>query len=107
MAQNKQPAESLQLRLALTDYRVEDGTVNATADGCTFECSLGPVSADVLAALDEAAAAHAQVCLDGKRPILLALHKVERKDPQRVRIAGRLLDPTMAASWAWHGSEWA
>ena len=81
MAQNKQPAESLQLRLALSDYHVEDGAVNATPGGCTFECSLGPVTADLLIALNDAAAAHAQVCLEGKRPILLALTKVERKDP--------------------------
>lgn len=106
MAQKNPPAEFSQLRLALDEYVVKDGTVSVSAGSCMFACTFGPVIPAVLSALDRAAATHASICLDGPRPIVLCLQSVERRGPQSVRIYGRLLDPTLPASWSGRGSDW-
>ena len=57
-----------------------------------FSCSIGPLADETVAALDRAANAHRPVrLLFSKRPLLLSLVSIERKEPRSVRIVGQVM----------------
>ena len=86
-----------QLELKLADYEIRGASVGHGVDGTSFACTIGPVSDETMAALDRAAESHGKVCLLFPQPLLLELVTLERKEPQRVRIVGRICDAVNAA----------
>lgn len=85
-----------QLELKLTDYEVRGASVGHGVEGSSFACTIGPVSEETMAALDRAVAGHGTICLLFPQPLLLELVTLERKEPQRVRIVGRISDAATA-----------
>jgi hypothetical protein len=80
--------------LDCTDYRVSAGSMAHSRAGAVFCCTIGPVTEEVLAALDAAARSEDAIRLVfPKRPLLLERIEVTRVRPHRVRIAGRVVDP--------------
>ena len=86
-----------QLELKLADYEVRGASIAHGVEGSSFACTIGPVSDETMAALDRAAESHGTICLLFPRPLLLNLVTVERKEPRRVRISGRIFDPLTAS----------
>jgi hypothetical protein len=82
-----------QLELTLGDYQVRGASIAHGPRGSTFGCTIGPVSEETLAALDGAARDHRTIRLLFPEPLLLDVVELERKEPQRVRIVGRIVDP--------------
>jgi len=65
------------------------------AEGGLFSCSIGSISDETVAALDQAAQRHARVnLLFPDQPILLDLVSLERNAPHVVRIIGHTVKPT-------------
>jgi hypothetical protein len=79
-----------QLELTLADYEVRGASMGHGIQGSSFACTIGPVSDETMAALDRAAVRHETICLLFPQPLLLELVTLERREPQRVRIAGRI-----------------
>jgi hypothetical protein len=79
-----------QLELTLADYEVRGASMGHGVEGCSFACTIGPVSDETMAALDRAAGRHDTIRLLFPQPMLLELVTLERREPQRVRIAGRI-----------------
>jgi hypothetical protein len=82
-----------QLELTLGQYQVGGASITHGPRGSTFGCTIGPVSAETLAALDGAVRDRSTLRLLFPEPLLLDLLELERKEPQRVRIVGRIVDP--------------
>ena len=61
-------------------------------DGGTFACSVGPLSDDLVAALNHAAQLRTPVRLlfPGDQSVFLELVTLERKGPQLMRLSGRV-----------------
>jgi hypothetical protein len=87
-----------QLELNLADYAVHGASVGYGMEGSRFACTIEPVSAETMLALDRAAASHGTICLLLPQPLLLELVTLERLGPQRVRIVGRMFEAAKAAS---------
>jgi hypothetical protein len=81
-----------QLELKLADYEVGGASLNHGLEGSSFACTIGPVSDETMAALDRAAESHGTICLLLPQPLLLELVTLERREPKRVRIVGRIFD---------------
>ena len=79
-----------QLELTLADYEVRGASMGHGVAGSTFACTIGPVSGETMAALDRAAESRATIRLLFPQPLLLELVTLERREPQRVRIVGRI-----------------
>ncbi len=90
MPQKEERDTATQLELNLADYEVRGASVGHGADGSRFACSIGPVSDEAMASLDRVAETHGKIRLLLPEPLLLDLVTVERKDPKRVRIVGRI-----------------
>jgi hypothetical protein len=80
----------IQLELSLADYEVRGASMGHGVDGSRFACNIGPLSDEAMAALDRVAESQGTICLLLPEPLLLDLVTVERKDPKRVRIVGRI-----------------
>jgi hypothetical protein len=87
-----------QLELKLADYEVRGASMGHGIEGSSFACTIGPVSDETMAALDRAAESRATICLLFPQPLLLELVTLERREPQRVRIVGRIFDSTKRPS---------
>ena len=82
------------LELNCADYRVTAASIGHGRDGAVFRCTIGPVTDELLRALDDAARSADPVRLVfPKQPLLLERIQVKRIEPGRVRIAGRVVDP--------------
>jgi hypothetical protein len=86
-----------QLELKLADYEVRGASMAHGVDGSSFACTIGPVSDETMAALDRAAESHGTICLLFPQPLLVELVALERREPQRVRIVGRIFDAVKAS----------
>ena len=90
MPLKEQRHTGIQLELNLADYEVRGASMGHGVDGSRFACNIGPVSDEAMAALDRVAESHGTICLLLPEPLMLDLVIVERKDPKRVRIIGRI-----------------
>jgi len=80
-----------QLELSLDDYKVTGGSIGYGRGGTTFAFTVGPLSDSTVAVLDSVAQAQGRICVYCCRePLLLDLVALERKEPSRVRIVGRI-----------------
>ena len=93
--ENNNAGAQLQLRLA--DYEVRGASMGHGVQGPSFACTIGPLSDETMAALDRAAERHGTICLLFPQPLLLELVTLERKEPQRVRIVGRIFKAVKAS----------
>jgi hypothetical protein len=98
MPVEKERPMGTQLELNLADYAIHGASVGYGVEGSSFSCTIEPVSAETMVALDRAAANHGTICLLLPQPLLLELVTLERRGPQRVRIVGRMFDAAKAAS---------
>jgi hypothetical protein len=68
-------------------------------EGGLFSCSIGPVTEETIATLDQAAQTHTLVSLSfSDQPVLLDLVTLERKEPLSIRIVGQLVRATTQRS---------
>jgi hypothetical protein len=87
-----------QLGLSLDDYAVSGGSIGHSLSGTTFTVTIGPISDATVAALDEVVRKQGRICLYCCRePLLFDLVTVERKEPLKARIVGRIFAPTRTA----------
>jgi hypothetical protein len=86
-----------QLELTLADYEVRGASMGHGVAGPSFACTIGPVSDETMAALDRAAERHDTIRLLLPQPLLLELVTLERREPQRVRIVGRIFKTVKAS----------
>ena len=89
-----------QLELSLGDYQVNGASIGFGPQGGHFACTLGPISNETLAALDTLVLTHGKICLLFPKPLLLDLVSLERKEPQRIRIVGRIAESVSGVSRA-------
>ena len=87
-----------QLELSVGDYQINGASIGFGPKGSHFACTLGPVSDETLAALDSLVLTHGKVCLLFSKPLLLDLVSLERKEPQRIRIVGRITEEVSGGS---------
>jgi hypothetical protein len=80
-----------QLELSFGDYNVNGASIGCGRGGIKFAFTIGPISDAAVAALVATAHHHGTICLLLPQPLLLDLVAVEREEPQRVRIAGRIV----------------
>jgi hypothetical protein len=102
MAKNQERRGQLMLELDCTAHQVKNASFSPAPGGGVgglFSCSVGPLSDETLAALDDASRKHAPVCLvfDGQ-PILLEMVTLERKEAHRVRIVGPVAKTSKATA---------
>ena len=88
-----------QLKLSLGDYSVNGASIGHGPGGSQFACTIGPLSDATVADLFSAAETHARICLLLPEPLLLDVVVLERKEAQRVRIVGRVIDPFSMSEW--------
>jgi hypothetical protein len=81
------------------DSRVRSASFAPTmgSDTGIFACSVGPLTNELLAALERAAREHTRIRLMFEHPVLLDFVKLERKGPQSVRIVGEVIYDPMKA----------
>ncbi len=97
MAEKQRRSGQLALELSCADFDLKSASFSPApgGEGGLFSCSLGQVSAETVAALDQAAQTHTLVNLQfSEHPLLLELVTLERKAPQLVRIVGHIVKPT-------------
>jgi len=82
-----------QLKLSLGDYSINGASIGHGPDGTQFSCTIGPLPDETVAALFSAAENHGRICLLLPEPLVLDVVATERKEPRRVRIVGRIVDP--------------
>jgi hypothetical protein len=102
MAKDQERRGQLLLELDCTANQVKGASFSPAPGGGVgglFSCSVGPLSDETLAALDDAARTNAPVCLlfDGQ-PILLQTVSLERKEAHRVRIVGPVAKTSKATA---------
>jgi hypothetical protein len=81
-----------ELELSLGDYNVNGASIGCGPDGTKFAFTIGPISDATVAALERAAQTRDRICLLLPQPLLLDLVALERKGPDNVWIAGRIVD---------------
>jgi hypothetical protein len=86
-----------QLELSLGGCQIHGASIGSGPDGTNFAFTIGPISDETLAALDGTAQDHGRVRVLFPQPLLLDLVALERKDPQQVRIVGRIVQPVKAS----------
>jgi hypothetical protein len=89
-----QEAVRPQLELSLGDYNVDGGSIRCSGDGIEFAFNIWPLPDATAAALAATAHHRGWICLLLPQRLLLDLLAVERKEQQRVRIAGRIVGST-------------
>jgi hypothetical protein len=87
-----------QLELSLGDYHVNGASIGCGRSGTKFAFTIGPLPDAAVAALVATAHHHGRICLLLPQPLLLDLVAVERREQQRVRIAGRIVSSTSDGS---------
>jgi hypothetical protein len=80
-----------QLDLSLGDYNVDGGSIRCSGGGIEFAFNIWPQPDATVAALAARVLHHGWICLLLPQRLLLDLVAVERKEQQRVRIAGRIV----------------
>ena len=80
-----------QLELNQGHYDVSGASISHGPEGTKFACTLGPLEQETMAALDDAVQSGQLLCLLFPQPLLLDLLALERKDPHRMRIVGRIV----------------
>jgi hypothetical protein len=83
-----------QVELSLGNYKVNGASIACGRRGTKFAFTIGPRPDAAVAALVATAHHHGRICLLLPEPLLLDLVAVERKEQQRVRIAGRIVGST-------------
>jgi hypothetical protein len=91
MPPHNQNEPAAQLELSLEHYDISGATISCGPEGTKFACTLGPLADEALTALDHAAQSGGLLCLRFPQPLLLDLLALERKDPRRIRIVGRIV----------------
>ena len=95
MAKDQERRGQLALELDCTAHNVTGQSFAPAPNGGVgglFSCSVGPLSDELLSALDEAARTQAPVCLlFDKTPLVLETVTLERKEAHRVRIVGSVV----------------
>ncbi len=87
------------LDLKVGDYNVDGASIGCGPQGSKFACTIGPLSDATVGALEGAARNHDRICLLLPEPLLLDVVLLERKEAQRVRIVGRIVDPFSLSDW--------
>jgi hypothetical protein len=87
------------LDLKVGDYNVEGASIGCGPQGSKFACTIGPLPDATVVALEGAAQNHERICLLLPEPLLLDVVLLERKEAQRVRIVGRIVDPFSLSDW--------
>jgi hypothetical protein len=81
-----------QLELRLDEYQTNGGSIGYGPNGTTFAFTLGPVSDEIVAALNDVAEKRGTICLYCFRePLFFDPVAIERKGPRKVRIVGRIV----------------
>ena len=88
-----------ELNLRLEDYSVNGASIRHGPDGTQFACTIDPYRTKTVAALFRAAENHGRICLLLPEPLLLDVVATECKEPRRVRIVGRVIDPFSMSDW--------
>jgi len=89
--------------LSLGDYSTSDASICCNQDGTKFTFTIGPVTDATVAALDSAAQRYGMISLNCRgTPLLLDLVSLERKEPNKLRIEGRVCRDTSDGAWAKH-----
>jgi hypothetical protein len=79
--------------LNCANYQVSRASIGHGRSGAVFRCTLGPVTDEVLKALEAAARTEDVIRLVFPlQPLLLERIEVTRIKPRRVRISGRIVD---------------
>ena len=85
--------------LNLRDYNANGATLSSSEDGTKFAFTIGPISEAIVTALESAAQKHVTICLYCcGQPLLFDLVAVERKEPLKARIEGRIVGGVSYAS---------
>jgi hypothetical protein len=80
--------------LNCSQYDVKAASIGHGRGGAVFRCTLGPVTEEVMKALDAAARSEDVIRLVfPAQPLLLERIQVRRIEPGRVRITGQVVDP--------------
>jgi len=95
----REPDARSQLKLRLGDYSIKGASIGHGPDGTQFACTIGPLPDETVAALFRAAENHGRICLLLPEPLLLDVVATECKEPRRVRIVGRVIDPFSMSDW--------
>ena len=83
--------ESLELDCA--DYQLKSASISDGPDGAVFRCMLGPLTEDVLAALERAAAASLEVrFVLANQPLRFARIDLDRVERGWIRFVGRIAE---------------
>jgi hypothetical protein len=93
------PVQEGPVRLSLGDYSINGASIGHGPDGSQFACTIGPLPDETVAALFRAAANHGRICLLLPEPLVLDVVATECKEPRRVRIVGRIVDPFSMSDW--------
>ena len=81
-----------QLELSLADFGTSGASIAWSEKGITFAVTIWPLSDATAVALDELAQNHGRICLRCcGRPLLFDLVELERKEPRKARIVGRIV----------------
>jgi hypothetical protein len=77
--------------LSLGDYSTSGASICCNQYGTKFAVTIGPVTGATMTALDAVTQRHGMISLHSyDRPLLLDLVSLERKEPNNVRIVGRM-----------------
>jgi hypothetical protein len=79
--------------LSLDGYEIRSGAIDHGPQGTVFSCSIGPLAAETLAALEDAQVRRCRIVLLLPEPLLLDGVALAREAPQRIRIVGRIVGP--------------
>jgi hypothetical protein len=78
--------------LNLADYNANGASIGSGRNGTTFTVTIWPLSDATVAALDDVVQKHGTIRLYCcRQPLLFDLVAVERKEPRKARIEGRIV----------------
>jgi hypothetical protein len=81
-----------ELELSLGNFNINGGSIGCSADGVKFAFTIWPLPDATAAALEGVAATHGRICLYCcDQPLLFDLVELQRKEPGKVRLVGRLV----------------
>ena len=79
--------------LNCANYQVNSASIGHGRGGSVFQCTLSPVTDDVMEALDDAVRSNRMIrFVFPKQPLVIESIEVVRLEPGRVRIAGRVVE---------------